>query len=80
MSSNRIRLWRGRPVKVWGVEITVQPGVNPPVAGENVEVVASNGKSWTAPVLAVHTHNAKSGRCVIITPTKRDNPNAEDEG
>lgn len=75
------RTWRGRPVKVWGVEITVNPGTNPPVAGEEVEVTASNGKKWTAPVLAIQTHNPKSGRCVIITPTKKNNPNsAEDEG
>ena len=71
------RKWSGRPVRIWGVEITVRPGDNPPVAGEAVEVTASNGKMWDAPVLAVHTHNPKSGRCVIITPTKKDNPTAD---
>lgn len=76
------RTWRGSPTKIWGVEVRIVPGTTPPSPGDSVEVIASNGKKWTAPVLAVHTHNEKSGRCVIITPTKRDNPNSseQDEG
>lgn len=70
-------MWSGHPVKVWGVEIRVVPGRVPPQPGETVEVTASNGKKWSVPVLAVQSHNPKSGRCVVITPTKKDNPNAD---
>jgi hypothetical protein len=73
-------VWAGRPVRVWATEILCQPGMCPKV-GDVVKVRASNGTAWAAPITVVHSHNPKSGRTVVITPTKAANPlAAEDPG
>ena len=71
-------VWNGSPVRVWGTEIRCLPG-QCPQPGDIVKVRASNGTAWSAPVIAVYSHNPKSGRTVVITPTKAANPFATED-
>ena len=67
------RNWSGRPVRVWGVQIACEPGVCPQV-GDTVLVRAENGTKWNAPILYIQSHNQNTGRTVVLTPTKSQNP------
>jgi len=75
--SDGTAVWNGSPCRVWGVEIRCQPG-QCPQPGDTVKVRASNGTAWDAPVVMVYSHNPKSGRVVVMTPTKASNPLAAD--
>jgi len=58
---------------MWGVTVSVRDG-QPPKVGDHITVRADNGTSWTAPISYIHSFNPNTGRAVVVTPNRKDNP------